>query len=41
VWGYAIVWALLNDRLKLLAYKVLDPVATKVAGAPGAELLSH
>jgi hypothetical protein len=23
VWGYAIVWALLNDRHKLLAYKVL------------------
>jgi H+-transporting ATPase len=25
VWGYAIAWALLNDRLKLLAYRVLDP----------------
>jgi H+-transporting ATPase len=26
VWGYAIVWALINDRIKLLAYKVFDPV---------------
>lgn len=26
VWGYAIVWALVNDRVKLLAYKIFDPV---------------
>ena len=25
VWGYAIVWALVNDRVKLLAYRILDP----------------
>ena len=25
VWGYALVWALLNDRVKLLAYRILDP----------------
>jgi hypothetical protein len=24
VWGYAIAWALVNDRLKLAAYWVLD-----------------
>jgi H+-transporting ATPase len=24
VWGYAIVWFLVNDRIKLLAYRVLD-----------------
>jgi hypothetical protein len=24
VWGYAIAWALLNDRVKLAAYWVLD-----------------
>ena len=29
VWGYALVWFLLNDRLKLLAYRIIDP-----AGAP-------
>jgi H+-transporting ATPase len=26
VWGYALVWFLLNDRVKLLAYRVFDPV---------------
>lgn len=26
VWGYALIWALLSDRLKLLAYRILDPV---------------
>jgi H+-transporting ATPase len=25
VWGYAIVWALINDRIKLLAYRIFDP----------------
>ncbi|AFA49493.1 plasma-membrane proton-efflux P-type ATPase [Acetobacterium woodii DSM 1030] len=24
VWGYAIVWALVTDRIKLLAYRILD-----------------
>jgi H+-transporting ATPase len=27
VWGYALVWFLVNDRLKLLAYRVFDPSA--------------
>ena len=27
VWVYAIVWALFTDRLKLLAYRILDPSA--------------
>ncbi len=26
VWGYALVWFLVTDRVKLLAYRVLDPV---------------
>lgn len=26
VWGYALLWFLFNDRLKLLAYRLLDPV---------------
>jgi H+-transporting ATPase len=30
VWGYAIAWFLLTDRVKLLAYRILDPVS----GAP-------
>ena len=25
VWGYALVWFLLNDRLKLLPYRIFDP----------------
>jgi H+-transporting ATPase len=25
VWGYALLWFLFNDRLKLLAYKIFDP----------------
>ena len=25
VWGYALAWALVNDRVKLLAYRVFDP----------------
>jgi H+-transporting ATPase len=29
VWGYALIWFLLNDRLKLLAYKIFDPVKAK------------
>jgi H+-transporting ATPase len=26
VWGYAVAWFLVNDRVKLLAYRILDPV---------------
>jgi H+-transporting ATPase len=26
VWGYALVWFLVSDRVKLLAYRILDPV---------------
>jgi H+-transporting ATPase len=26
VWGYALVWFLISDRVKLLAYRILDPV---------------
>ena len=29
VWGYALVWALLTDRVKLVAYRIFDPVKTK------------
>ncbi len=25
VWGYALIWALVSDRIKLLAYRILDP----------------
>jgi H+-transporting ATPase len=29
VWGYALIWALLSDRVKLLAYRFIDPVKTE------------
>jgi H+-transporting ATPase len=40
VWGYALVWFLLNDRIKLLAYRVFD--RGKRDGKPEAKAhLSH
>jgi H+-transporting ATPase len=35
VWGYALAWFLINDRVKLLAYKILDRV--KADSNPEAE----
>ena len=29
VWGYALAWFLVSDRIKLLAYRILDPVTKK------------
>jgi H+-transporting ATPase len=29
VWGYALLWFLVNDRIKLLAYRIFDPVKAK------------
>lgn len=29
VWGYSLVWFLVNDRVKLLAYRILDPAKAK------------
>jgi H+-transporting ATPase len=29
VWVYALAWFLVNDRLKLLAYRIFDPIKTK------------
>jgi H+-transporting ATPase len=37
VWGYALVWALVNDRVKLLAYKIFDPVKAETKGEPKPE----
>jgi H+-transporting ATPase len=31
VWGYALVWFLVNDRVKLIAYQALDRLAAKSA----------
>jgi len=37
VWGYAFVWFLLSDRVKLLAYRILDPVGSKIPLGAAAE----
>ncbi|MFC1454272.1 plasma-membrane proton-efflux P-type ATPase [Verrucomicrobiota bacterium] len=29
VWGYALAWFMVNDRIKLLAYRIFDPVDDK------------
>ncbi|TGD86162.1 plasma-membrane proton-efflux P-type ATPase [Mycolicibacterium sp. CH28] len=35
VWAYALVWFLINDRIKLLAYRILDPAKnTKRSSEP-------
>ena len=45
VWGYALVWFLLTDRVKLLAYRILDPVknhgATHAGRRGGAGPVPH
>ncbi len=47
VWGYAIIWALASDRVKLFAYRILDPTtntgentAGPDAGNPSTEIAS-
>ena len=34
VWGYALAWFLVNDRVKLLAYRVLDPAKAGTPAVP-------
>jgi H+-transporting ATPase len=29
VWGYSVFWFLINDRVKLLAYRIFDPIKVK------------
>jgi len=31
VWVYALLWFLLNDRIKLLAYRIFDPIKSKIS----------
>jgi H+-transporting ATPase len=38
VWGYAILWALFTDRLKILAYRILDPSALPLLANKQADL---
>ena len=30
VWAYALAWFLLNDRIKILAYRIFDPIKSKI-----------
>ncbi len=32
VWGYALAWFLVNDRIKLLAYRIFDPTKASLLG---------
>lgn len=41
VWIYAIAWALINDRIKLLAYKIFDPVKAEIRGETRSETMSE
>jgi H+-transporting ATPase len=34
VWGYALLWFLFNDRVKLLAYRILDPAPANAPAGP-------
>src|SRR5271154_3495684 len=38
VWGYALVWFLVNDRVKLLAYRILDPTKPPLLSKEKADL---
>jgi H+-transporting ATPase len=38
VWGYALVWFLLNDQVKLLAYRILDPTKPPLLSKEKADL---
>jgi H+-transporting ATPase len=38
VWGYALVWALMNDRVKLLAYRIFDPTKTPLLAKKSLDL---
>ncbi len=37
VWGYALVWFLVNDRIKLLAYRIFDPTAAPLLQKSGSD----
>jgi H+-transporting ATPase len=41
VWGYALIWALVNDRVKLLAYRILDRPKTPLSSKKTTNLTSR
>jgi H+-transporting ATPase len=40
VWGYALVWFLVNDRVKLLAYRIFDPTKAPLLAKKSLEITS-
>jgi H+-transporting ATPase len=38
VWGYAIIWALASDRIKLVAYRILDPIKNTTEKTDGSNV---
>ena len=38
MWGYALVWFLVNDQVKLLAYRVFDPTAAPLLSKKPADM---
>ena len=41
VWGYALAWFLVNDRVKLFAYRVFDPTAAPLLAKESVDLRSQ
>jgi H+-transporting ATPase len=41
VWGYALAWFLVTDRVKLLAYRILDPVKAEGVASAETPTLEH
>jgi H+-transporting ATPase len=41
VWAYALIWALVSDQVKLLAYRLLDPVKVDTASETQSEYKSE
>ena len=41
VWGYALVWFLVNDRVKLLAYRLFDPTDASVSTRKSVDVKSQ
>jgi H+-transporting ATPase len=38
VWGYALLWFLVNDRVKLLAYRIFDPTKAPLLSKKASDL---
>jgi H+-transporting ATPase len=41
VWSYALLWFLVNDRMKLLACRVFNPAAAPLLGMTAVDVTPH